>query len=81
MSRPPPQDVIAYSTALLGVEPPPEEPFDAANLSPMSASFFAEEKRASNAKAKRLLDFAPAYPTYREGLRALAEAGEGWEVQ
>ncbi len=72
-----PQDVIAYAAMLLGVEPPPEEPFEAANLSPMSASFFVEEKRVSNAKAKRLLGFSPAYPSYREGLRALAEAGEG----
>src|SRR5208337_3362713 len=71
------RDVIAYAAALLGVEPPPEEPFEPANLSPMSASFFAEEKRVSNAKAKRLLGFSPAYPSYREGLRALAEAGEG----
>ena len=64
--------------SLLGVEPPPEEPFgETAGLSPMSASFYAEEKRVSNAKAKRLLGFAPADPTYREGLRALAEAGEG----
>ncbi len=76
-----PQDVIGYAATLLGIEPPPEEPFETANLSPMSASFFAEEKRVSNAKAKRLLGFAPAYPTYREGLGALAEAGEGWEVQ
>ena len=58
---------------LLGVEPPPEEPFETAKLSPMSASFFAEEKRVSNAKAKRLLGFKPAYPTYREGLGALAD--------
>ena len=73
----PPQDVIAYAAMLLGVEPPPEEPFDAERLSEMSASFFAEEKRVSNAKAKRLLGFAPAYATYREGLKALFEAGEG----
>ncbi len=73
----PPQDVIAYAATLLGVEPPPEEPFETAQLTPMSASFFAEEKRVSNAKAKRLLGFRPAYPTYREGLRALFEAGEG----
>ena len=73
----PPQDVIAYAATLLEIEPPPEEPFETAKLSPMSASFFAEEKRVSNAKAKRLLGFQPAYPTYREGLRALFEAGEG----
>lgn len=73
----PPQDVIAYAAMLLGVEPPPEEPFETAKLSEMSASFFAEERRVSNAKAKRLLGFRPVYPTYREGLKALFEAGEG----
>jgi nucleoside-diphosphate-sugar epimerase len=73
----PPQDVIAYGAALLGVPAPPEEPFDTAALSPMAASFFAEERRVMNAKAKALLGFSPTYPSYREGLRALWEAGEG----
>ena len=45
--------------------------------SPTSASFFAKPRGVSNAKAKRLLGFPPAYPTDREGLRALLEAGEG----
>jgi nucleoside-diphosphate-sugar epimerase len=73
----PPQDVIAYAAALIGVDPPPEEPFDGAKLSPMAREFYADNKRVSIAKAKALLGFKPAYPTYREGLRALAEAGEG----
>ena len=73
----PPEDVIAYAAGLLGLPPPPEEPLETAALSPFAASFYAEEKRVSNAKAKALLGFAPAYPTYREGLRALYEAGEG----
>jgi nucleoside-diphosphate-sugar epimerase len=73
----PPQDVIAYAAALLGIVPPREEAFDEANLSPASASFFADEKRVSAAKAKALLGFNPVYPTYREGLEALAAAGEG----
>jgi nucleoside-diphosphate-sugar epimerase len=73
----PPQDVIAYAAALLGVGPPPEEPFDQARLSPMAREFYADNKRVSIAKAKAILGFAPAYPTYREGLKALAEAGEG----
>ena len=72
----PPQDVIAYAAALLGADPPPEEPFDEARLSPMAASFFMDEKRVLNAKAKWLLGFRPAYPSYREGLKALAAAGE-----
>jgi nucleoside-diphosphate-sugar epimerase len=75
----PPQDVIAYAATLLGVALPPEEAFDEANLSPMAASFFADEKRVSAAKAKALLGFKPAFPTYREGLRALFAAGEGRE--
>jgi nucleoside-diphosphate-sugar epimerase len=73
----PPQDVVAYAAALLGLEPPPEEPFDQARLSPTAREFYADNKRVSIAKAKAVLGFAPAYPTYREGLSALAEAGEG----
>jgi nucleoside-diphosphate-sugar epimerase len=73
----PPQAVIAYAAALLGLEPPPEEPFEQARLSPMAREFYADNKRVSIAKAKAELGFAPAYPTYREGLKALAEAGEG----
>ena len=43
----------------------------------MAREFYADNKRVSIAKAKAELGFAPAYPTYREGLRALAETGEG----
>ena len=73
----PPQEVVAYAAALLGLPLPPEEPFDEARLSPMAREFYADNKRVSIAKAKALLGFEPAYPTYREGLKALAEAGEG----
>ncbi len=76
----PPQDVIAYAASLMGVPPPPEEPFETAGLTPMAASFYAETKRISNARAKARLGFSPLYPTYREGLRALFEAGEGRRV-
>jgi dTDP-4-dehydrorhamnose reductase len=67
----PPQDVVAYAAELLGMPPPPELPFDEAQLSPMARSFYAESKRVSNARLKRELDWAPRYPTYREGLKAL----------
>jgi nucleoside-diphosphate-sugar epimerase len=73
----PPQDVIAYAAGVLRLEPPPEEPFDGAALSPMAQEFYADNKRVSIEKAKAELGFSPAYPTYREGLKALAEAGEG----
>lgn len=73
----PPQDVIACAAALLGLEPPPEERFEEAALSPLGREFYADNKRVSIAKANSLLGFEPAYPTYREGLKALAESGEG----
>jgi nucleoside-diphosphate-sugar epimerase len=72
----PPQDVITYGAALLGLEPPPEERFEEATLSAMAREFYADNKRVSIAKAKAQLGFAPAYPTYREGLKALAAMGE-----
>jgi nucleoside-diphosphate-sugar epimerase len=76
----PPQDVVAFAAALLKLPPPPEEDFDAAGLTPMAASFYADEKRVSIAKARARLGFRPIYPTYREGLLALAGAGEGTSV-
>jgi nucleoside-diphosphate-sugar epimerase len=64
-------DVTAYAAGLLGLEPPPEEAFDAATLSPAAQRFYEECKRVSNARAKAELGWRPAYPTYREGLAAI----------
>lgn len=72
----PPQDVISFAAELTNLEPPPEIPFEQARLSPMAASFYGESKRVSNALVKRELGYAFRYPTYREALRAMAEAGE-----
>jgi nucleoside-diphosphate-sugar epimerase len=73
----PPQDVIAFAAELLGLDPPPEEPFEGAAMSEMSRSFYEDNRRIRIEKLKRDLGFRPLYPTYREGLRALARAGEG----
>jgi len=73
----PPQDVIAYAAELMGVAPPPEEPFATAAMSPMARSFYASSARVSNAKLKRELGVTLAHPTYRHGLDALWRAGEG----
>ena len=67
----PPQDVTAFGAELLGLPVPPDTPFDDADLSPMAQSFYAECKRVSNARTKAILGWLPAYPTYREGLRAI----------
>jgi nucleoside-diphosphate-sugar epimerase len=68
----PPEDVIAYGAELLGMEPPPEVPFEEADLSPMARSFYGDSRRISNALIKSELGVRLAYPNYREGLNALA---------
>jgi nucleoside-diphosphate-sugar epimerase len=73
----PPQDVVAYAAAMLGVEPPPEIPFAEAKLSPMAASFYVENKRVRNRLIKRALGFELVFPSYREGLKALYDAADG----
>ncbi|PTX52830.1 SDR family oxidoreductase [Allosediminivita pacifica] len=70
----PPQDVIALAADLLGVERPPEVPLEEADMSPMARSFYAENKRVSNARIKDELGVGLKYPDYRVGLRALLEA-------
>jgi nucleoside-diphosphate-sugar epimerase len=73
----PPQDVVAFAAQLCGIEPPPEIPFDAAELSAMGRSFFSESKRVRNDLIRQELGVELRYPTYREGLTALRESGEG----
>ena len=67
----PPQDVIEYACDLLGVAPPPLMALEDAGLSEMAKSFYADNKRVSNARMKEALGIELAYPTYREGLRAI----------
>lgn len=73
----PPQDVVAFGAKLLGLPVPPDQPFEAARLSPMARSFYGENKRVSNKAMRETLGVSLAYPTYREGLEALAAAGDG----
>ena len=59
---------------MLGQAPPPLIPFEEAELSAMARSFYAENKRVRNHRIKTALGVELAYPTYREGLKALLEA-------
>jgi nucleoside-diphosphate-sugar epimerase len=68
----PPEEVVAYAAELLGIQAPPTIPFDAAGLTGMAASFWAENKRVRNTRIRSALGVDLLYPTYREGLRALA---------
>lgn len=69
----PPQDVIEYAADLLGVVPPPELPFETADLSPMARSFYSANRRVSNARMKADLGVTLSFPTYREGLRSILQ--------
>jgi nucleoside-diphosphate-sugar epimerase len=70
----PPWEVVEFACGLLGAPVPPLVPIEQANLSEMGRSFFAENKRVRNDRIKSELGVRLAYPTYREGLRALLAA-------
>ena len=71
----PPQDVVAFAADLLGLPVPPEIPYQAAELSAMARSFYAESKRVSNRRLRETLGLHLRYPDYRAGLRAILAAG------
>jgi nucleoside-diphosphate-sugar epimerase len=64
--------VIEAACDLLNRPYPPLQSIEAANLSRMALEFYAENRRVSNLKAKRVLGWQPAFPTYQDGLRALS---------
>ncbi|MBB6221682.1 SDR family oxidoreductase [Rhizobium leguminosarum] len=70
----PPQDVIVEAARLMGVEPPPEQAFETAELTPMARSFYGENKRVSNAKLKAA-GFEFSFPDYPMSLAQLWQDG------
>ncbi|POO54186.1 SDR family oxidoreductase [Agrobacterium rosae] len=70
----PPQDVVAFAADLMDMEPPEEQAFETAELSPMARSFYGENKRVSNHKLQEL-GFVFSYPNYRQSLQQLWNDG------
>ncbi len=66
--------VIERACDLLGVAPPPLIALEDADLSPMARGFYAQNRRVANGKARRVLGWRPAFPTYVEGLLAIMRA-------
>ena len=62
--------VIECACRLLGLPVPPMQGLDEAGLSPMARAFYAENRRVSNRKARRVLGWRPRWGTYVEGLGA-----------
>lgn len=71
----PAQDVVLFAAGLMGVAPPPEIPFETAQLSPMARSFYGENKRVANRRLKAT-GFAFRHPDYRTALSAMWQSGE-----
>jgi nucleoside-diphosphate-sugar epimerase len=74
-----PGDPILFAASLLGVAPPAEIAFEEAKktMTPFAVSFYGESKRVRNGRIKSVLGVSLRYPTYREGLRALANEPPG----
>ncbi|WP_099867113.1 SDR family oxidoreductase [Pararhizobium haloflavum] len=66
----PPQDVVSYAADLMGVAPPAEIDFSAAQLSQMARSFYSENKRVANGKLKAA-GYSFRYSDYRAALSQL----------
>ncbi len=69
----PPQDVISYAAGLVGLPVPPDVAYEHATMSPMGRSFYEENRRVRNDRIKSALGVQLRFPTYREGLSALAQ--------
>lgn len=67
-------EVLVFAARLLGRPAPPVVPLATARLSATAQSFYAESKRVANRRIKDELGVRLLYPTYREGLAALAAA-------
>ena len=64
----PPQDLVAHAAAMMGMPAPAELAFETAELTPMQRSFYADNKRVSNAAIKQALGIELLFPNYRDGL-------------
>lgn len=70
----PPQDLVTYAAGLMGIEPPPEIPFEQADFTPMQKSFYRDNKRVSNAAIKQALGIELLHPNYRDSLKSIWES-------
>lgn len=70
-----PGDVVAYVCELLGQEPPPETPYDEAEMSPMAKSFWSDNRRVRNDRIKEELGVHLDFPNYRIGIRGILGLG------
>ena len=63
--------LVEWGCAMRGAPLPPLRTLDEAGLSSAARAFYAENRRVANGRAKRLLEWTPRYPSFREGLASL----------
>jgi nucleoside-diphosphate-sugar epimerase len=71
----PSAEVVAFACDLLGIEPPPLVPFEAAELSAMARSFYVDNRLVRNERIKAELGVTLKHPDFRSGLEAILAAG------
>jgi nucleoside-diphosphate-sugar epimerase len=64
--------VVETACDLAGIPYPGLHTLDAAGLTAAARAFYAENRRVSNEKAKRVLGWTPIYADFKSGLRALS---------
>ena len=69
----PQRAVVEFAAGLAGVAPPPLAPYDRGALPPALQRFYEACRRIRNDRIKDGLGVALQFPTYREGLRAIAK--------
>lgn len=67
----PPQDLVTHAAGLMGVPPPPDTPFETAQMTEMARSFYSDNKRVANKAIKQALGIELLHPTYRHGLESI----------
>lgn len=63
---------LLHAAALLGLQPPTAISWDDPTLPAMVRAFYAENRRIQNVRMKAALSVTLRYPTWREGLAAIA---------
>ena len=66
-----PGEVLDFAAGLAGVPSPPRVDLNDASVSTMARSFYRETKRIDISRARSRLGWAPRYPDYQTGLRAI----------
>ncbi|MBT5187448.1 MAG: SDR family oxidoreductase [Kordiimonadaceae bacterium] len=66
-------DVLDYISSQLSLKPIKGIAIENADISAMMKSFYADNKKVSNAHTKRALNWAPQFPSYKQGYDDLLE--------